>query len=162
MTDPFPNFPTLNQTQLGVMFAVSPHLMGRWLKEVGLRRPDGQPVQKAVDAGIAVRVSLDDGTHPFWVWAKQPTIRILEAAGHQRVDASASQQAPVAPLATPVVEVCTKLTGPFIPRRSDTEGDGFEIADINGVVAIWCRGEWLADVLVKLLNLCFKTKKWFC
>lgn len=52
-----------------------------------------------------------------------------------------------------------ELIGPFAARSND--GDGFEITDSNGVTAIWCRGERLAGVLVKLLNLCWKTKTRF-
>jgi hypothetical protein len=148
--DLYPAFETLNQRQLGHLFGVSSHQVGRWLKEIGLRRYDGEPAQKAIDEGIAAPVNLDDGTHPFWAWAKEATVRILEAAGHARVSAATT---PLAPL--------PQLLGPFTAKRSDAEGDGFEVADSNGLVAIWCRGEELAGRVVKLLNLAHEAKKWF-
>jgi hypothetical protein len=44
-----------------------------------------------------------------------------------------------------------QLVGPFTARSN--EADGFEIADANDIVAIWCRGTELAERVVGLLNL---------
>ena len=146
MTDPFIIFDVLTQTQLGKLFGVSSHTIGRWLKEVGLRRPDGEPTQKAIDGGIAVSVTLDGDAHSFWGWAKGPTIRILEAAGHQLVSTTAVPSSPPQ-TSNPLPD---NLTGPFSAKSNG--GDGFAIEDANGIAGYWTRGEKRTKKLVEILN----------
>ena len=147
--DPYP-FPSLNQSQLGEYFGVTSHVVGRWLKDCGMRLPNSQPSEDAIAAGVAVQVDLADGRRPFWAWGKEAAIKVLEASGHRRLG-------PPKPTSPPPL----KLTGPFTAHQSDPEGDGFEIADSHGVVALWCRGQLMADRMVKLLNLCQKNGIWF-
>ena len=165
MTDPYPIFDYLTLTQLGSVFGVSATASGSWLAELGLRRITGVPAQKAIDAGIAVLYQPETGGKPFWVWAKDRTIRILENAGHKRIGSAGSpgstHNSPLPPPA-PATEPEPKLLGPFTARNSHADSNGYEIADTNGVVAIWCRGHWLTKLIVKLLNICFETKKYFC
>ena len=112
------------------------------------RLPNGEPTEEAKDAGVAVLVVPPDGSHVFWVWDKEKTLTLLERAGHQRLTPPhADGPAP------------TKLLGPFTARPNG--GDGFEIVDANGIVGIWCRGEWLSGVLVKLLNVCHRNNLFF-
>ena len=46
--------------------------------------------------------------------------------------------------------VLDNLVGPFAARASST--DGYEIADSNGIVAIWAWGESVANELTAFLN----------
>lgn len=145
LNDPFPKFSFLTLTQLGELFGVSSHVVGRRLHEIGLRLPNGEPCQRAIDAGLVQKVTPGNGSHFFWSWEKERTIQILELIGCRRV-----QPQPPAPT----------LTGPF-SARSNGEGDGFEISDANGVVAIWGRGEGLSKTIVALLNLAHKHGRCF-
>src|SRR5438105_4429858 len=85
--DPFPNFEMLSITQLGELFGTSAQVMGLWLKEVGLRLPNGAPAPKAIDGGLARTFTPESGK-PFWIWRKLSVVRILEAAEHRRAEAS--------------------------------------------------------------------------
>ena len=146
--DMYPSFTPLKLGQLGEYFGETSHVIGRWLKEMGVRLPNGEPTEEAKDAGVAVLVVPPDGSHVFWVWDKEKTLTLLERAGHQRLTPPhADGPAP------------TKLLGPFTARPNG--GDGFEIVDANGIVGIWCRGEWLSGVLVKLLNVCHRNNLFF-
>ena len=66
---------------LGAVFGVSSHFIGRVLKEMGLRTPDGQPSYQAQEAGL---VKLAEGPQPWlrlWLWHKERTTALLEKAG---------------------------------------------------------------------------------
>lgn len=143
--DPFPSFTTLKLGQVGEYFGVSSHVVGKWLKDAGLRLPNGEPTQAVRNAGIAELVVLDSGIHPFWAWHKEKTIRLLEDAGHRRIKSSVPPPQPEKPV------------GPFTSRPSG--GDQFEFLDANGLTSIWCRGERLANLLVEVLNLCHRCGK---
>ena len=136
--DLYPQFPTLNQRQIGEHFGVSSHVVGRWLAECGLRDA-GVPSPAAIDAGFVEQVDPGDGRRPFFAWRKK-TVDHLESLGHMRAPVPAEE-----PVST------TRLTGPFTGRRSG--GEGFEIVDGNGLVGVWVRGEENANTLVKLMNL---------
>jgi hypothetical protein len=47
----------------------------------------------------------------------------------------------------------THLVGPFTTRPCDPDGDGHVIADANGLVGVWVRGEQNAKTLMTLMNL---------
>lgn len=74
---------------------------------------------------------------PIWAWAK----RLIKGHTHT----------PPPPPPEP------NVTSPFSARRL---GDTYEIADANGVVAIWCRGERVARMLLHMLNLCWAAETW--
>lgn len=140
MSSPFPDdWEYLTQTQLGQLLGVSAVVVGGWLAHAGLRTSKG-PTQKATESGIARQFTPGDGRNPFWVWERDRCLGVFEALGHARPDA----EVPAPPT----------LIGPFTTRSNG--GDGHEIEDANGVVAIWCRGQALAERLVKLLDLCHR------
>jgi hypothetical protein len=68
--------------ELGEVFAVSSHFIGRVLKEMGLRTPDGQPSYQAQEAGL---VKLAEGRpQPWvrhWLWHRERTTALLEKVG---------------------------------------------------------------------------------
>jgi hypothetical protein len=149
-TDPYPAFVTLNLTQLGKYFGTSPHIVGKWLKEIGLRGPTGEPTPRAIDGGVVKRVMPSNDIQPFWAWHKEKSLMLLESAGHRRICPQ--------PESEPSQE---NLIGPFSVLRSDPQSSGFEISDSTGVTGIWVRGEVLATRVTKLLNLCHQMGKWF-
>ena len=72
----------VNQATLGRLFRVTSHIIGRALKQEGLRLPNGHPSPRAFQLGlvkkepIPVQKSLD-----YWVWNMEKTIPHLESAG---------------------------------------------------------------------------------
>lgn len=137
--DLYPQFSTLNQKQIGEHFGVSSHVVGRWLKEVGLREPSGEPSPSAVEAGFVEAVDLGDGTRPFWVWRKK-TVDYLEEQGHPRLPFVGGDSVPVG-----------RLVGPFTAKTHGA--DGHEIVDANGITGVWVRGEENAKMVMNLMNL---------
>jgi hypothetical protein len=142
--DPYPAFDYLKLGQLGDLFGLSATAVGMKLKQIGLRQPNGDPTQRARDARLVNLVRVE-GMHPFWTWEKVRTVQVLEAAGCRRAGATHSPEPPTAEV--------EKVIGPFEPRPSDTEGDGWEIADANGIVAVWVRGERVARRLAAVMTL---------
>jgi len=157
--DPFPTFPYLSLTQFGELFHVSNQTVGRWLKEIGLRNPNGEPSQRAKDAGYVMRVSTPEGKG-FWSWRKHKTIEVLEAANHPLPDSPSVAVMKIVESAPPTAS--PKLVGPFSSRRRNTnDADCFEIVDAKGEVAVWVRGDERAARLLPLLDLCWDRGKFF-
>jgi hypothetical protein len=72
----------LSQTELGKLFGVSSHAVGKWLIAVGLRTVNKKPSSKAFNDGfVEQRDSTQPGTY-FWVWHREKTLAVLAAAGH--------------------------------------------------------------------------------
>jgi len=70
--------PYASQTEIGELYEVSSHVVGRWLKALGLRTDDGRPSQKAFDEHfVAQRSSRGEGTY-FWVWHRERTTELLD------------------------------------------------------------------------------------
>jgi hypothetical protein len=71
-------------TELGRVYGVSSHQVGRWLKELNLRTHDGKPSHTAFDFGLVnTRPSRGFNTY-FYVWHEEKMLDILDAAGHER------------------------------------------------------------------------------
>ena len=63
------------------MFGVTSHKAGKWLKQIGLRTPDGKPSPRAFkESFVAQRGSSQPNTY-FWVWHGAKTQKVLEEAG---------------------------------------------------------------------------------
>jgi hypothetical protein len=138
--DPFPFYDFLSQKQLGVLFGVSSHVIGSWLRQIGVRNSDGSPTTDAVSTGLAKAVIFADAVIPFFSWDKIGTIKLLEEAGHKKKCGLPEQ------VAVPVT-----LKGPYTSRGNG--GDGFELLDGDGSACIWVRGQGNADLLVKVLTV---------
>jgi hypothetical protein len=123
-------------TELGTMFGVSSHVIGRWLVEIGLRTPDKRPSAEAFEGGYCQQAPTGRGQGYFWVWHAQKTIAALEKAGHSR-----KESAPQA----------GRLVGPFTLEQSDTSE--FRIVGTDGTVSVWVQGELKARQVLGLLNL---------
>ena len=73
----------LSMTELGKLYGVSSHKIGKWLVELGLRDNNKKPSKAAFENGyVQQRDSTQPGTY-FWVWHKQKTMWVLEKAGHK-------------------------------------------------------------------------------
>lgn len=72
-----------SQTELGKLFGVSSHKIGKWLIECGLRTQTKKPSNTAFEHGyVDQRPSTQPGTY-FWVWNKEKTVALLTEAGHE-------------------------------------------------------------------------------
>lgn len=62
--------------QLGTWLGVSSHVVGRKLKEVGLRNSEGRPTEKAKADGFTKSVFVEE-TFPLIVWNEEKILAIL-------------------------------------------------------------------------------------
>jgi hypothetical protein len=74
----------LSLTELGRLYGVSSHMMGRWLVALGLRTREKKPSRDAFQGGyVSQRASTQPGTY-FWVWHGERTMRLLHEAGYRK------------------------------------------------------------------------------
>lgn len=74
----------MSMTELGKLFAVSSHKMGKWLVDLGLRDGNKKPSRAAFEYGfVEQRLSTQPGTY-FYVWHAEKTIAALEKAGYTK------------------------------------------------------------------------------
>lgn len=67
--------------EIGRLFGVTNHTVGRKLKAIGLRTPDGKPSHEAFARGLVEQKFTDDRRHYCWVWHTARTVPLLELAG---------------------------------------------------------------------------------
>jgi len=80
----------LSMKEIGALYGVSSHVIGRILKKYGLRTPEGRPSDGAFQDKFVTQRHSDDGTTYFYVWDIAKVTPILESAGLTRVaDATA-------------------------------------------------------------------------
>lgn len=72
--------------EIGQLFGVTSHVIGRKLKELGLRTEEGKPSRKAHEEGYCDQRWTQDGQHYLWAWNQGKTVEVLEAAGMKRVE----------------------------------------------------------------------------
>lgn len=93
----------LSLTELGRVYGVSSHVVGRWLKGLGLRTADGRPSPEAFAQGyVSQRPSRQPGTY-FWIWAADKTTGILDGMRYPRAATTEVYQ-PVTVSGTPGIE----------------------------------------------------------
>jgi hypothetical protein len=83
MTDTF-----CSMRSLGAMLGVSSHVVGRVLKGLGLRTPDGQPSPAAKESGLVTQAEGPQHWIKLWLWHEERTLAILEAANLENPSAS--------------------------------------------------------------------------
>jgi hypothetical protein len=71
----------LSQTELGKLYGVSSHMIGRWLTDAGLRGRNGKPCGEGWNF-VTTRTSTNVGTF-FYVWNRTKTTALLAKRGHQ-------------------------------------------------------------------------------
>lgn len=124
----------LTQSQLGVLFGVSSHVIGDWLTKLGLRdKTTKKPTREAHRGGFCdTAPSGPSGYH--WAWDAEKTVAALKAVGHSLIDDLPEE------LVYP-----PELTGPFnVTKRSILNG--------SGEVALRAATDQHAEVMAKLLN----------
>lgn len=73
-----------SMTELGTLYGVSSHKVGKWLVDLGLRDANKKPSRLAFEHGlVAQRDSTQPGTY-YWVWHGAKTMAVLDRAGHKR------------------------------------------------------------------------------
>jgi hypothetical protein len=126
-------------TQIGEIFGVSSHQVGKWLVEIGLRGPEKRPSREAFAGGyVEQRPSRNQGYN--WCWDSAKTVKALEAVGYRRIPN------PPEELVDPPI-----LNGPFQARPNSN--NGFDVVNGDGSVAVVVTGERNAAFLAKVLNL---------
>ncbi len=132
-------FEYMTQTQIGELFAVSSHQIGKWLVEIGLRTDGKSPSSMAFD-GKYVTQTPSGEDHYNWVWHSARTVAALEQAGHRRIPN------PPLFLADP-----PKLSGPFMTRENCH--NGYDILNGDKSVAAVVFGRQNVELVAKVLNL---------
>jgi hypothetical protein len=128
----------MTQGQIGQIFGVSSHQIGRWLQEIKLRTEEGRPSREAHEGGYC-ETAPSRGQGYYWAWNPAKTVPALEKAGHERVFP------PPLDLVKP-----PPLNGPFSLRQS---GDGTtQIVNRDGSVTIFVLGGENAVLVCNLLN----------
>jgi hypothetical protein len=73
--------------EIGRLFGITSHKVGKKLKKVGLRTPQGRPSQRAFEEGyVQQRWGFERQEIYNWTWHKDKTIALLEEAGFERVE----------------------------------------------------------------------------
>ncbi|OYW20583.1 MAG: hypothetical protein B7Z55_07080 [Planctomycetales bacterium 12-60-4] len=129
----------MNMVDLGRLFGVSSHQIGKWLKELGLRRDNGTPSTAAYDQKLVSFSYERWGTYNA-VWNAEKVVRILEDAGHQ----------PVVNPPSNLVEPPT-LIGPFSLRGLD--GDRWQVIGSDGEAALVVTIEANARAVQRVMNI---------
>lgn len=132
-------------TQLGQLFGVTSHQLGRWLVDIGLRNEKKRPSQKAFD-GDYCKTGPSRGEGYNWIWHTEKTVQALTSAGHKMVS----------PPPLDLVEP-PRLVGPFTQRLGDSGMT--EIAGGDGSVTTFVVGEKNAKVVCLLLNVAHRLGK---
>lgn len=126
----------MTQTQLGQLFGVSSHKIGRWLVAIGLRTEDKRPSDEAHHGSFCT--TAPSGTSGYhWVWNSQKTVRALRDAGHALVSD-----------APPALVEPSALAGPFSISPTRTS----EILNADGSVAVVAMNEPTARIVLSLLK----------
>jgi len=68
----------MNLTDLGEFFGVSRVIAGRYLVNVGLRDPGGEPTQKALDGGFFKEICDEHRNVWFFIWHAGKTLGLIE------------------------------------------------------------------------------------
>jgi hypothetical protein len=73
-------------TELGTIFGVTRTFVGKRLKELGLRTPDGRPTARAFDEKFVSKRWVPDRPGIYlWTWHREQTTAVLEEAGLRKV-----------------------------------------------------------------------------
>jgi hypothetical protein len=136
-------FEYMTMRQIGQLFGVSSHVVGKWLVASGLRTPANRPSSAAFDGDYVAQGPGRNGGYN-WCWASAKTVEALEKATHRRI-----------PNPPPWLVDPPKLNGPFQKRANDK--NGFDVVNGDGSVCVVVTGEPNADLLVKVLDAAHKT-----
>lgn len=70
--------------EIGALYGVTSHTLGRWLRDLGLRTANGKPSTTAFSEGyVAQRPSRQPGTY-YYAWNVDQTVNLLDRMGYER------------------------------------------------------------------------------
>ena len=124
---------TMSQSELGELFGVSSHDIGRWLIDVGLRDPQKKkPSWEAYHDGYCVTAS-----NGFFAgdWVSDKVVAKLQEAGHQMVPTPPESLVDLPP-----------LNGPFRVMGND-------VVNADGTLAARASSKMNAEALLRLLEM---------
>jgi len=78
----------LSMKEIGKEIGWTSHQVGRLLKKLGLRTPEGKPSREAFAAGMCAQRWTPDGEHYLWAWDGERALRLL-AAGSLEAESAA-------------------------------------------------------------------------
>ncbi len=133
-------------TQIGEIFGITSHQVGKWLVQIGLQTEAKRPSAAAFDGDFLSQGPSRSIDGYNWVWHSVRTVAALEKAGHRRISN------PPPDLVDP-----PSLNGPFVSRTN--EANGFDIVNGDGLVVVVVTGEKNADFILRLLNLAHRRRK---
>lgn len=136
-------YKNMTQTQLGKLFGVTSHVIGDWLKQLGLRDDDGKPTRDAHEGDFCEK-GPSGPTGYCWVWNSEKTVAVIREAGHVLVPN------PPHNLVAPAI-----LNGPFSVTK--LAGSEFAVENNDRSVSLWANNQMTADVVAKILNIAHKT-----
>lgn len=70
--------------EIGNLFGITSHAVGRALKQSGYRTFNGKPSAEAFGSGMVQQKWTDDYCNYLWAWNVQKTVPLLEQAGFER------------------------------------------------------------------------------
>jgi len=74
----------ISQTELGEIYGVSSHKVGRWLKDLGLRTEDGRPSRDAINDGMVQQKPSTQPNTFFWCWHAERTCHVFDQMCYER------------------------------------------------------------------------------
>jgi hypothetical protein len=132
-------YQVMTLSQLGSLFGVTSHKVGKWLMDIGLRTTEGRPSRRAhQEKFVETAPSRNQGY--VWAWHAESTVAALEEAGHRRVS-----PAPLDLVEPPA------LVAPFSLRPA--EGGACDLVSADGGVAVRVWGSQNAEQVRRLLDL---------
>ena len=78
----------VSMTELGNMFGVTSHVIGRWLRGIGLRTKNNRPSQRAFDQDLTKPIRNGQGY--YYVWHATKAIEALKEADHEPIGVGAT------------------------------------------------------------------------
>ena len=72
--------------EIGKIFGVTSHVIGRKLKDLGMRTNEGKPSPAAFRGHYCGQRFTRDYENYCWAWHPEKTIKLLEKAGMRRVE----------------------------------------------------------------------------
>ncbi len=76
--------------EIGAVFGVTSHKVGKKLKELGFRTPQGRPSQRAFNEGYVQQRWAWESEVYLWAWHRDKTTALLEQAGMERAKDAAT------------------------------------------------------------------------
>jgi hypothetical protein len=67
----------MTMRDIGGRLGMTSHQIGRTLKAMGLRTPEGRPSRMAFEAGLCEQRWAPDGEHYVWAWHGEKVLQML-------------------------------------------------------------------------------------